>query len=352
MINLFQPRERLYWLLQFSGWGVLGAITVLFANIFNVQLEPRLLAGRILVICVLGLLITHVTRVLVKKAGWLQQPLERAWAGLFLAIFLSASIYGVLVLFSIEFFNLFLTPEAYQLSYFQKWLAITIDNGLFIFSWLLLYYFFHYYSDNRRRQLDTLKLESTVRELELKTLKAHINPHFIFNSLNSIRALVDVNPERARRAITELSNLLRSSMQNEKLQLVPLRQEMDIIRDYLALETIRFEDRLQVELNVADDTLDLPIPPMMLQTLVENAIKHGISTRVNGGWVRIHSVKQEGNHVVEVANSGYLNSAVITAGFGLSSTQNRLQLLFGSKARLSIRQGEKEVVLCSVTIPI
>ena len=133
---------------------------------------------------------------------------------------------------------------------------------------------------------------------------------------------------------------------------MPLRQEMDIIRDYLALETIRFEDRLQVELNVADDTLDLPIPPMMLQTLVENAIKHGISTRVNGGWVRIYSVKQEGNHVLEVANSGYLNSAVITAGFGLSSTQNRLQLLFGSKARLSIRQGEKEVVLCSVTIPI
>ncbi|MFZ9877854.1 MAG: sensor histidine kinase [Chitinophagaceae bacterium] len=352
MVNLLQSRERLYWLLQFCGWGVLGAITVLFANIFNVQLEPRVLAGRILVICVVGFLITHVTRVIVKKSRWLEQPLERAWAGLFLAIILSASLYGVLVVFSLEYFDLFLTPEAYQLSYFQKWLAITIDNGLFIFSWLLLYYFFHYYSDNRRRQLDTLKLESTVRELELKTLKAHINPHFIFNSLNSIRALVDINPERARRAITELSNLLRSSMQNEKLQLVPLRQEMDIIRDYLALESIRFEDRLRIDLDIAEETLDLPVPPMMLQTLVENAIKHGISTRVDGGWIRIYSFKRDGNHVLEVANSGYLNSAVITAGFGLSSTQNRLQLLFGNKARLAIRQQEKEVVLCSVSIPV
>jgi LytS/YehU family sensor histidine kinase len=141
-------------------------------------------------------------------------------------------------------------------------------------------------------------------------------------------------------------------MQNEKLQLVPLQQEMDIIRDYLALESIRFEDRLRIELDISDETLDLPVPPMMLQTLVENAIKHGISTRVDGGWVRIYSFRRDGNHVLEVANSGYLNSAVITAGFGLSSTQNRLQILFGNKARLAIRQQEKEVVLCSVSIPI
>lgn len=352
MINLFQPRERLYWLLQIAGWTVLGAITILFANIFNVQLADHVLMGRILVICLAGLAITHLSRGVIKKGGWLEQPLEKAWPGLLLAILISASLYGMLILVFLEFFNLFLTPEANSLSFFQKWLAITIDNGLFIFSWLLLYYFFHYYADNRRRQLDTLKLESTVRELELKTLKAHINPHFIFNSLNSIRALVDVNPERARRAITELSNLLRSSMQTEKLQLVRLRQELDIIRDYLELEMIRFEDRLQVELDISDDTLDLPVPPMMLQTLVENAIKHGISNRVNGGWVRIYSFVREGNHILEVANSGYLNSAVITAGFGLSSTQNRLHILFGNKARLAIRQQEKEVVLTTVSIPL
>lgn len=249
-------------------------------------------------------------------------------------------------------FNLYLSADSSQLSYFQKVLALTADSGLFISSWLLIYFFEHFNADNRRRQVDSLKLESTVRELELKTLKAHINPHFIFNSLNSIRALVDENPERARRAITELSNLLRSSMQTEKLQLVSLQHELDIIKDYLALESIRFEDRLQMEASIHPETLSLPVPPMMLQTLVENAIKHGITTRINGGWIKIRSYILEGQHILEVANSGNLNGSVISAGFGLSNTQNRLQILFGDKARLDILQPEREVVLTSVHMPL
>ena len=141
-------------------------------------------------------------------------------------------------------------------------------------------------------------------------------------------------------------------MQTEKLQLVPLQHELDVIKDYLALEKIRFEDRLQVETSIAPETLELPVPPMMLQTLVENAIKHGIGTRINGGWIKIRSYIREDQHVLEVANSGNLNGSVITAGFGLSSTQNRLQILFGDSARLDIRQPEQEVVLSSVHMPV
>lgn len=148
--------------------------------------------------------------------------------------------------------------------------------------WFLIYIVYHYL-ENRKDQLDRLKLESTVKELELKTIKSHINPHFIFNSLNSIRALVDENPERARTAITELSNILRSSMQAEKSETVSLQRELDIVTDYLALEHMRFEERLKVELDIDQDTLTQQVPPMMLQTLVENSIKHGISKLVNGG---------------------------------------------------------------------
>jgi len=352
VFNLLQSRERLYWLLQLGGWGLVSALTVLYANVFNVRLAPGVLEGRILILCLIGFLQTHLTRLAIKKLGLLRRPLERAWPGLLLSIFICNGLYALFTTMTLEYFHLFLTLEAYSLSFFKKWLAIFLDSGIFILSWLLLYFFFHYFYDNRQHQLDTLKLETAVRELELKTLKAHINPHFIFNSLNSIRALVDLNPARARRAITELSNLLRSSMQAEKSKLVPLRQEMDIIRDYLALESIRFENRLQMELDIADDTLDLPVPPMMVQTLVENAIKHGINTLVDGGWVRIYSFKRENSHILEVASSGYLNSAVVTAGFGLSSTQNRLQILFGATAGLFIRQQEKDVVLCTVTIPL
>ncbi|MGH2646501.1 MAG: sensor histidine kinase [Ginsengibacter sp.] len=121
-----------------------------------------------------------------------------------------------------------------------------IFNFILIALWLLLYMVWHYLERNRKDELDKLSLEKTVKELELNTIKSHINPHFIFNSLNSIRALVDENPTRARSAITELSNILRSSMQIEKMETVPLHKELDIVKDYLALEHMRFEERLKI----------------------------------------------------------------------------------------------------------
>jgi LytS/YehU family sensor histidine kinase len=201
-----------------------------------------------------------------------------------------------------------------------------------------------------------------VKELELKTIKAHINPHFIFNSLNSIRALVDENPERARKAITELSNILRSSMQAEKSETVTLEKELYIVKDYLALENMRFEDRLKIEYQVDEDTLDQPVPPMMLQTLVENAIKHGISKQINGGVVRVISAFRDQYHELSVQNTGRLNgklnneahagaNGTFELGFGLSSTNDRLGLLYGNKAKFEIRQATPTLVEAKVSIP-
>ena len=191
-----------------------------------------------------------------------------------------------------------------------------------------------------------------VKELELKTIKAHINPHFIFNSLNSIRALVDENPQRARKAITELSNILRSSMQAEKMETVPFERELSIVKDYLALENMRFEDRLKVEYQVDDDTLDQPVPPMMLQTLVENAIKHGISKQINGGIVKIISDFKGDYHQLVVQNTGQLNGKMNAEGFGLSSTTDRLSLLYGDRGRFDIKQINGSLVEAKVLIPL
>ena len=142
-----------------------------------------------------------------------------------------------------------------NLHFTTRLFANILNLGIFIVPWVLFYYFYHYLVKSRRQQLDTLKLEALVRELELKTIKSHINPHFIFNALNSIRALIDENPNRARNAVTHLSNILRSSMQAEKLETVPFERELNIVKDYLALEYIRFEDRLKVEYDVNDETL-------------------------------------------------------------------------------------------------
>ena len=211
---------------------------------------------------------------------------------------------------------------------------------------------YHYVTKSRKQQLDTLQLESLVKELELKTIKSHINPHFIFNSLNSIRALVVENPERAREAVTELSNILRSSMQVGKLETVTFEKELDIVKDYLALENMRFEDRLKIEYQVNEDTLDQPVPPMMLQTLVENAIKHGIGKQISGGIVRIISDFNENYYELAVQNTGQLNGLQNGEGFGLSSTTDRLNLLYGDKAKFEIKQITTSLVEAKLLLPI
>ena len=227
-----------------------------------------------------------------------------------------------------------------------------IFTFILVALWLLLYMVWHFVEKNRNDQVDRLTLEKTVKELEVKTIKSHINPHFIFNSLNSIRALVDENPQRARKAITELSNILRSSMQVEKMETVPLHKELDIVKDYLALEQMRFEERLKVEMKIDEDTLEQPVPPMMLQTLVENAIKHGISKSINGGFVRICSDFTDNNHELVVQNSGQINDEVNDDGFGIKSTQDRLRFLYHGKARFEIKNVNGNMVESKIIMPV
>ncbi|MEO6218940.1 MAG: histidine kinase [Ginsengibacter sp.] len=227
-----------------------------------------------------------------------------------------------------------------------------IFTFILISLWLLIYMVWHYLERNRKDELDKLNLEKTVKELELNTIKSHINPHFIFNSLNSIRALVDENPERARSAITELSNILRSSMQVEKMETVPLHKELDIVRDYLALEQMRFEERLKIEMDIDEDTLEQPVPPMMLQTLVENAIKHGISKKIDGGTVRVISRFTNDHFELIVQNSGILEDQPFDEGFGLKSTRDRLKFLYKTNSDFQIQNINGNKVEAKISMPV
>ena len=226
-----------------------------------------------------------------------------------------------------------------------------IFTFILIALWLLLYMIWHYLERNRKDEVDRLNLEKTVKELELKTIKSHINPHFIFNSLNSIRALVDENPKRARTAITELSNILRSSLQVEKMETVPLHKELDIVKDYLALEQMRFEERLKVEMDIDEDTLEQRVPPMMLQTLVENAIKHGISKRINGGTIRIISRFTDKDFELIVQNSGNLEKKS-DEGFGFKSTRDRLKFLCNGHAYFKVEEIAGTKVQSKIVMPV
>ena len=343
--------NKLYWLLQVCGWGLVGLAMLFFAHVYQADISTKTLIARIVIVFSTGILTTHILRSFIKWRGWLMQSIEKVIPKLIIAMAVTSMIYSFIILTEVDFLGLE-TPSSHKLSFINKLMGSTVDNGLFILPWVLMYYFYHFKEKSRKQQLNTLQLETLIKELELKTIKSHINPHFIFNSLNSIRALVVENPERAREAITELSNILRSSMQVDKSETVTLEKELNIVKDYLALENMRFEDRLKVEYNIDDDTLDQPIPPMMLQTLAENAIKHGISKQVSGGVVRIISDFKDNFLELAVQNTGQLNGMANNEGFGLSSTTNRLNLLYGNKAKFEIKQIDPSLVEAKLLLPV
>jgi two-component system LytT family sensor kinase len=404
-----KPNLR-YWLCQLTGWGVWGLISmyfnlVIFGDRFKEQGGKKEFLISLAIFLVAGVLTTHLLRLALKQINWVKYSFNR----ILVLFILGVGATGLALFYGGNFieyrsgyshdkyvYNIRLdkakkmemtsgltnTPyyadvtvpkdsvttkairdirkstgwyknEKGEWKREDKTDPINIFYTLLLISiWLLIYIVYHYVEKNRKDQLDRLKMETNIKELELKTIKSHINPHFIFNSLNSIRALVDENPERARRAITELSNILRSSMQAEKSETVPLEKELDIVKDYLALEQMRFEERLKVEMDIDEDTLQQPVPPMMLQTLVENAIKHGISKQVRGGTVRVVAIFKNGHLELLVQNTGQLSSVINGNGFGIKSTQDRLNLMYQGKAAFEIKNINGNMVESKVVMPV
>lgn len=345
-------RVPTYWLFQLFGWGMFILVNLFFAYTFD-KFDAKFVY-RLLVFLVLGISLSHVMRWVINRANILTKPVEHQVLGFIFITFIFSFVLGASESFLLRAFDLLRKTgsEGKTMDFPKLLLYNAFDFFIYLFIWNCIYYIYHYVRQSRRQQVDTLKLETLVKELELKTIKSHINPHFIFNALNSIRALIDENPMRARGAITELSNILRSSMQSDKLETVTFERELNIVKDYLALEYIRFEDRLRIEYDIDEDTLDQPVPPMMLQTLVENAIKHGISKQLSGGIVKIISDFKFNHHELVVQNTGHLNGSYNADGFGLTSTQNRLHLLFGEKANFTIQEINGGTVEAKVILPV
>lgn len=234
--------------------------------------------------------------------------------------------------------------------------------GIYIFQtqvilvcWSLIYFAFHAFRNRQIEQIEKWRLQAALKEAELSALKAQINPHFIFNCLNNIRALVLENPEKSREMITRLSDLLRYSIQFHQETLVPLEQEIAIVRDYLALESIHYEERLRYHFDIDAHTLQLRVPPMSVQLLVENAIKHGIANLANGGSITIQSSLHNGTLRVSVRNTGQLRqpsvrNSIVDTGIGLRNSQERLDLLFPSHCSLTVQNLNEETVEAAFTI--
>jgi two-component system, LytTR family, sensor kinase len=212
-----------------------------------------------------------------------------------------------------------------------------------------------YYRKYRERELRTSQLEARLATTRLQVLKMQLHPHFLFNTLNAISELIYRNPESAERMISDLSDLLRMSFENLEVQEIPLKQELEFLEKYLEIESTRFHDRLQVQMNISPDTLDASVPNMILQPLVENAIKHGIGPRSEGGKINIDASRQNGHLTLSVSDNGmgvpFGDLENLSEGVGLSNTRRRLRHLYGEGHSFKLRNEEDSGLAVDLVIP-
>ena len=191
-----------------------------------------------------------------------------------------------------------------------------------------------YYRRYREREVRAIGLEKLVAQARLQALRSQLNPHFLFNTLNSISSLMHKDVEAADRMIVRLSELLRLALESVETQEVPLRDELEFLRRYLEIEQIRFGARLQVSFDIPADTLEVPVPNLLLQPLVENAIKHGVAPRKQPGRVEI-TARRDGSHLTVLVrdNGPGPGQGTSGAGVGLANTRARLEHLYGDRHR-------------------
>jgi LytS/YehU family sensor histidine kinase len=228
--------------------------------------------------------------------------------------------------------------------------CVHIVRGLV--PWMTIYIFYIYIEKLKVVEVEKYQLQAELKEDQLRYLKNQVNPHFLFNSLNSIRTLVDIDPEESKRTITNLSKFLRNTLVKSELSTIPLEDELQIVQDYLSLEKVRFDERLQVHFAIGAETLDYKIPPMVVQTLVENAIKHGISKLKKGGIINIRSYLEDKQLIISIENSGTYNGLQKSEGVGMKNTEQRLRLLFGHNASVTINNTNHGTVLTCIKLPV
>jgi hypothetical protein len=353
-----RAKERLYVLCQAGSWVLFLLLQLALIRVFVPKSDPYQIAALFQTVA-LGVLITHYGRRYIHRWGWK----ELGWRKLvprILGFGALQSLVWCIVGYGI-YYGLLGMDWPTKFSPIALFLTSWINGSIMLVGWLCVYFFYQLFDRFNRLDIERLRLTATVKEAELRALKSQVNPHFIFNALNSLRALIEEDPARARQAVTQLANLLRYSLQSGQLETVPLDDELRVVNDYLALEQVRHEERLRLRLDIASDTLHLPIPPMLLQTLVENAVKYGISASPDGGEIAIITRREAGGLHLQVTNPGEIapaspakpsKSAAVSTGVGLRNAADRLRLLFGDSASLQLRSLTPQVVVAEAHIPL
>jgi two-component system LytT family sensor kinase len=339
-------KKNLYWICQISGWLFYVLFNSLFFKLQN-AFNTNVAISQFLML-IFGIVISHIYRNIIVKFGWVKIRTLLLIPRVIIATVVFATImdyaqYGI---------ELSLGIEGAKHQDLVTIAGNILNLAFVLFFWSLFYFSFHYIENYKKAEIENLKWEASINEIELNKLKSQLNPHFMFNAMNSIRALVDENPGKSKDAITQLSNILRNTLQMGKNKVIPFDEELKIVNDYLALESIRYEERLKAAVQIDPDSRTFQVPPLMIQTLVENGIKHGISKLTAGGILEIKTEAREEKLWISIRNSGQIKDSMETdSGFGIKNTLQRLQLLYGKNASLNIRNENDKTVLTELVIP-
>ncbi|MDW3648419.1 MAG: histidine kinase [Bacteroidia bacterium] len=343
---MIETGNKQFWIYQSLGWGTIGLSNFVVQLIGGFPWDYLL--GNAILPFIFGLAITSIYRKLIKDMDWQKWKIRQ----LLLLIVGSTLLLTTLFLASVVFasYIIYPTPGINLPSLFSNFFIFTIIMGL----WNLIYFLIHYFNNWNRAEIEKWKLAAEMKDAQLGSLKSQINPHFVFNALNNIRALILEDPDKARDMLLNFSDLFRYSLKHTDQAKVDLEEELEIVNQYLELLSIQYEDKLQYELSVSQGLGEIKIPPMILQLLVENAVKHGISQNKAGGEIRIDISRSPQNMDIEVKNSGSLKKSAKLGeklGVGLENISRRLELIYNGKAKFDMYE-EKDFVVARLNIPL
>ncbi len=344
-------RTRIFWLLQFLGWGFLNTFGFFIWKKVSLEFILFSIGTGVLI----GVFTTSLLRNYLKKQNLfdqfgLREILKIAISTIICSAFYAALNFGAGFLYG----RYMSTPNEIELkileTYNSFWL-IAINSLFIIFVWVVCYLVIKLLLKLNADRIERLELNTTLKQAQLNTLKGQINPHFMFNSLNNIRGLMLEDVEKSRDMLTKLSEMLRYSLTQNDGNAIALEQELEMVENYIDLSKIQFEDRLHFEKDIDPKSLNVNIPPMIVQLLVENAAKHGISNLKKGGTIAVNTEVQKDQLTIRVSNTGSLRMDKNSTQLGLKNIRQRLRLLYGDKATFGLKEENGEVV-ATIKIPM
>lgn len=342
--------SRAYWVCQAVGWGTYLIVTLLQSR-EGATIRPGR-AFEVAFAAAFGVLLTHLYRRALRARGWPSLDLLALVPRAVAAPVVLAVIF-VVPLYVIEHYLLGDRPRSPGLVF----LSAVVRWTMVFFIWEAIYLTVDLLRGRARAEGQRRDLAVALSAARLRSLESQLNPHFLFNALNTVRALIPDDPVRAQAAITQMASILRHSLGSARDNLVTLASELDVVEDYLAIESLRLGDRLRVDRSIEPGAAEVRIPAMLLQTLVENAVKHGISELREGGTLAICAKVEGGAMLLTVDNPRPTDgersrSLEADNGVGLVNATERLRLLFGAEASLEMDLTHPRHATARVRLPV